>query len=119
MLCLRSRNERGPALKTLRRPQLGGLVVLVYSRDALRKYNPRLLRSHEDMNVGWETVRIVKCADPYEAHGVSATSVVAPDRYATYRATRDLLSFATIRRCFDDLDHTLEKFNPVGFDHGV
>jgi hypothetical protein len=60
------------------------------------------------MDVRRQTVRFIERTDANEADSVAGSSVVAPNCDATPRTAGDLLGLATVGRCVDDLNFSLE-----------
>jgi len=107
------------ASQTFNRPVLLALVVPGYRGSASRNDQPWLLRRSEDVDIGWQVVGFVECADADESNERASTRVMAPHSDATRGATGDLLTVATFGRCEDQLRLRTQHRDSIGLDHRI
>src|SRR5512132_906571 len=71
------------------------------------------------MDVRRQAIGIVERADAHEAHDVAAPAVIAPERDVAFRAARDLLADAAVRRRVHDDRLAVHELHALGFDQGI
>ena len=91
-----SAKQRTAPRQALLGPIFIAIVVLFDSGNARRQYDPRLLRTCKDVDVGRQAIRFVERTDADEAHRVARTGVVAPKGHAAVWTANDLLPFAAV-----------------------
>src|SRR5215467_9020010 len=71
------------------------------------------------MDVRRQAIRFIERTHTNEADSVAGSSVVAPNSDAALRTAGNLLALATVGRCVDDLNFSLEHLHTIRFNQRV
>src|SRR5262249_21464421 len=66
-----------------------------------------------------QAIRFIERTHTNEADSVAGSSVVAPNSDAALRTAENLLALATVGRCVDDLNFSLEHLHTIRFNQRV